>query len=226
MLFAPIRSPIKFHFDTALYLVSYPCQQPAFYHVFYPHNTKQKKKSWKKFKWNWVLLFSKITLLYCMRSMPVSHFECFRPRSSRLSFLGLWIFCFVWFINKFDLSWQLRPTVFEDIFKLKFDSISHPLPLLLIVVRPFIAPPKVHSYIGWRSNLESGLIFFLGSQVTVKTSTQSEELNVTCGIPQGTVLGLCLFSLYTSVMPEAVTSGNLYLYADDTTVRCIASTVD
>ena len=158
--------------------------------------------------------------------MPVSHFECFRPRSSRLSFLGLWIFCFVWFINKFDLSWQLRPTVFEDIFKLKFDSISHPLPLLLIVVRPFIAPPKVHSHIGWRSNLESGLIFFLGSQVTVKNSTQSEELNVTCGIPQGTVLGLCLFSLYTSVMPEAVTSGNLYLYADDTTVRCIASTVD
>ena len=42
MLFAPIRSPIKFHFDTALYLVSYPCQQPAFYHVFYPHNTKKK----------------------------------------------------------------------------------------------------------------------------------------------------------------------------------------
>lgn len=135
-------------------------------------------------------------------------------------------FFFVWFINKFDLSWQLRPTEFEDIFKLKFDSISHPLPLLLIVVRPFIAPPKVHSYIGWRSNLQSGLIFFLGSQVAVKNSTQSEELNVTCGIPQGTVLGLCLFSLYTSVMPEAVTSGNLYLYADDTTVRCIASTVD
>ena len=76
---------------------------------------QKKKKILKKFKWNWVLLFSKITLLYCMRSMPVSHFECFRPRSSRLSFLGLWIFCFVWFINKFDLSWQLRPTVFEDI---------------------------------------------------------------------------------------------------------------
>jgi len=27
-------------------------------------------------------------------------------------------------------------------------------------------------------------------------------------------------------MPEAVTSGNLYLYANDTTVYCIGSTVD
>ena len=32
--------------------------------------------------------------------------------------------------------------------------------------------------------------------------------------------------LYTKDMPEAVASGNLYLYADDTTVYCIGSTVD
>ena len=56
--------------------------------------------------------------------------------------------------------------------------------------------------------------------------TQSEELNVTCGIPQGSVLGPCLFSLCASHMPDAVTSGNLYLYAEDTTVYCIGSTVD
>ena len=56
--------------------------------------------------------------------------------------------------------------------------------------------------------------------------TQSEELNATRGIPQGSVLGLCLFSLYTSDMPEAVTTGDLYLYADDTTVHYIASTFD
>ena len=49
---------------------------------------------------------------------------------------------------------------------------------------------------------------------------------MSCGIPQGSVLGPCLFSLYTNDMPEAVTSGNLYLYADDTTVYCIGSTVD
>ena len=35
-----------------------------------------------------------------------------------------------------------------------------------------------------------------------------------------------MFSLYTNDIPEAVTSGNLYLYADDTTVYCNRSTVD
>jgi len=49
---------------------------------------------------------------------------------------------------------------------------------------------------------------------------------VTCGIPKGSVQRPCLFSLYTNDTPEAVTSGNLYLYADDTTVYCIGSTVD
>ena len=49
---------------------------------------------------------------------------------------------------------------------------------------------------------------------------------MTCGIPQGSVVGPCLVSLYTNDMPEAVTSGNHYLHADDTTVYCIGSNVD
>ena len=81
---------------------------------------------------------------------------------------------------------------------------------------------------GIEGNLLSWLTDYLNhrTQVTVVNSTQSEELNVSCGIPQGSVLGPCLFGLYTNDMPEAVTSGNLYLYADGTTVNCIGSTVD
>ena len=42
-------------------------------------------------------------------------------------------------------------------------------------------------------------------------------LNVTCGIPQGSVLGPTLFALYTYDLPSAVTSGSIFMYADDTT---------
>ena len=107
-------------------------------------------------------------------------------------------------------------TAFID-FRKAFDCVSHRTLLLKLKIK-----------FGIEGNLLSWLTDYLHhrTQVTVVNSTQSEELNVTCGIAQGSVLGPCLFSLYTNDMPEAVTSGNLYLYADDTTVYCIGSTVD
>ena len=51
-------------------------------------------------------------------------------------------------------------------------------------------------------------------------------LNVTCVIPQGSVLGPTLFALYTNDLPSAVTSGSVFMYADDTTVYCIGDTVN
>ena len=54
----------------------------------------------------------------------------------------------------------------------------------------------------------------------------STVLNVTCGIPPGAVLGPTLFALYANDLPSAVTSGSVFMYADDTTVYCIGDTVD
>ena len=76
-------------------------------------------------------------------------------------------------------------------------------------------------------NLLSWLTDYLyhRTQVTVINGTRSDELYVSCGIPQGSLLGPCLFILYTNDMPDSVTSGALYLYANDTTIYCIGSTV-
>ena len=105
-------------------------------------------------------------------------------------------------------------TAFID-FRKAFDCVSHRTLLLKLKIKLKICSVGLQI-----------ICTMHRTQVTVVNSTQSEELNVTCGIPQGSVLGPCLFSLYTNDIPEAVTSGNLYLYADDTTVYCIGSTVD
>ena len=107
-------------------------------------------------------------------------------------------------------------TAFVD-FRKAFDCVSHGILL-----------HKLKHKFGIEGNLLSWITDYLNhrSQITVVNSTQSDELNVTCGIPQGSVLGPCLFSLYTNDMPASVVSGTLYLYADDSTIYSVGSTVD
>ena len=53
-------------------------------------------------------------------------------------------------------------------------------------------------------------------QFTSITGYISDEESVTCGVPQGSLLGPLLFSLFVNDMPGIVKSCDLALYADDT----------
>ena len=101
-------------------------------------------------------------------------------------------------------------------FRKAFDSIPHHV--LLRKLQAFGIAGDLHHWIDNYLNNRKQY-----TQINGKTSNQAD---VTYGVPQGSVLGPLLFSLFTSDLPNKVISGDTHLYADDTTLYCIAKTAD
>ncbi len=58
-------------------------------------------------------------------------------------------------------------------------------------------------------------------QVTKLNGVTSEEASVKFGVPQGSILGPLLFSLYVNDLPNHIRDGFISLYADDTAI-CVS----
>ena len=63
-------------------------------------------------------------------------------------------------------------------------------------------------------------------QYTVVNGQNSDTMPVSFGIPQRSVLGPTLFSLFANELPSSLKSGSVYLISDDVTIYCIKNTVD
>jgi len=113
-------------------------------------------------------------------------------------------------------SKQVVGVVFID-FQKAFDSVSHTT--LIHKLKHYF---RIDGYLlDWLKDYLSNR-----KQFTVMNGKKSDYAQVTYGIPQGSVLGRTLFNLYTSDLPDSVTSGEVYMYADDTTIYCMGSTID
>ncbi len=55
--------------------------------------------------------------------------------------------------------------------------------------------------------------------------TNSEVLDITCGVPQGSVLGPLLFIIYTNDLPNCLKYSKSILFADDTTLYLSSSNI-
>ena len=63
------------------------------------------------------------------------------------------------------------------------------------------------------------------TQSTVIGDSQSNLLAIPSGVPQGTVLGPTLFSLFINDLPQAICDGTTILFADDTTIYVIGNDI-
>ena len=85
-----------------------------------------------------------------------------------------------------------------------FDTIDHD-----ILLKKLSAIGFSNHTIGWFKSYLSNQLFRVNLG-----NCYSDPSNVTCGVPQGSILGPSLFLIYVNDMPQAVKS-NLFLYADD-----------
>ena len=102
-------------------------------------------------------------------------------------------------------------------FKKAFDSVSHA-----------ILETKLERDFGISGLLLDWLKSYLKErqQYTAVNGSTSEMIPISFGIPQGSVLGRTLFTLFTNDLPSSVSSGSVYMFADDSTVYCISDTAE
>ena len=103
--------------------------------------------------------------------------------------------------------------VFLDL-KKAFDTVDHTI--LLKKLNTFNIGPLA---INWFASYLSDRV-----QAVKSNGTKSEYLPITCGVPQGSILGPLLFILYINDLYTFLTDCTVSLYADDTALYTSAKT--
>ena len=82
--------------------------------------------------------------------------------------------------------------------------------------------------IGLCGDLHEWLMDYLKDRVqyTAVNGHSSNLDEVKYGVPQGSLLGPRLYTIYVNDLPNAITLGDAFMYADDTTLYCVGKNFD
>ena len=109
----------------------------------------------------------------------------------------------------------VNAVVFWDL-KKAFDTVDHHI----LLSKLYEYGVRGTSYHWFRSYLDNR------KQKCFVNGSLSNSQSLTCGIPQGTILGLLLFLIYINNLPNCLSISKLPMYADDTHLTFASNCVD
>ena len=105
--------------------------------------------------------------------------------------------------------------VFMD-FQKAFDTVPHD-----ILPQKQLAVGISGDFLSWIMNYLSGR-----QQYVEVNGVTSETKCIRCGVPQGSLIGPRLFSVYVNDLPSAISEGEIQMFADDTTFFCTDTNIE
>ena len=97
--------------------------------------------------------------------------------------------------------------VFIDLTK-AFDTVNHSILLSKLNSLGFLDDSTAYNWFEWYLSNRC--------QVTACNNSQSDQAIVPIGVPQGSILGPLLFTVYINDLPDRLEFCDITLYADDT----------